>query len=68
MIVVFLGIIAVTEVVLFIKVMVDFVLALHFRKQDKRHQATLDKTLELLAYRIAELNKRVAKLEYKKEE
>ena len=47
MIAVFLGIIAVTEVLLFIKIIVDFVLALHFRKQDKKTREEWDKTIQI---------------------
>lgn len=67
MIEVFLGIIAVIEVLLFIKVMVDFALALHFRKQDKKQREEWDKTIQMLAYNITELNSRVTSLENKKE-
>jgi hypothetical protein len=67
MITVFLGIIAVTEVLAFIKVMVEFVLALHFKKQDKTQREEWDKTLRLLVYQITELNSRVTSLENNKE-
>lgn len=63
MITVFLGIIAVTEVLLLIKVMVDFVLALYFRKQDKKDKEEFDKTIKMLAYSITELDSRVKKIE-----
>ncbi len=63
MITVFLGIIAVTEVLLFIKVMVDFALALYFRKQDKKDKEELDKTIKMLAYSITEIDSRVKKIE-----
>ena len=68
MIAVFLGIIAVTEVLLFIKIIVDFVLALHFRKQDKKTREEWDKTIQMLAYQITTLNSRVTSLENKKKE
>lgn len=67
MITIFLGIIAVAEVLLFIKVTVDFVLALYFRKQDKKEQKDLNKTFEMLAYSITEIDSRVKKLELKEE-
>ena len=65
MIAVFLGIIAVADILFFIKTMVDFVLALHFRKQDKKVREEWDKTIQMLAYQIADLNNRVQKLELK---
>ena len=68
MITVFLGIIAVSEILLFIKVMFDFFLALHFRKQDKKQREEWDKTIQMLAYQITELNSRVQKLELKESE
>lgn len=68
MIEVFLGIIAVTEVLVFIKIMVDFILALHFRKQDKKQSEEWDKTIQMLVYQITELNSRVNSLEDKKEQ
>lgn len=67
MIEVFLGIIAVTEVLVFVKIMVDFVMALHFRKQDKKQREEWDKTIQMLAYQVAELNSRVTSLEKVKE-
>jgi hypothetical protein len=63
MITIFLGIIAVTEVLLFVKVMVDFALALYFRKQDKKDKEELDKTIKMLAYSITEIDSRVKKIE-----
>jgi len=47
---IFLGIVAVTDVLLFIEVMVDFVLALHFRKADKKTREEWDKTIKMMAY------------------
>ena len=67
MIVVFLGIIAATEVLLFIKVMIDFILALHFRKQDKKEREEWDKTIQMVAYQITDLKSRLEKLEKDKE-
>lgn len=63
---IFLGIVAVTDVLLFIEVMVDFVLALHFRKADKKTREEWDKTIKMMAYQITELNSRVNNLEKEK--
>lgn len=67
MITVFIGIIAVTEVLVFIKISVDFVLALHFKKVDKKQREEWDKTIQMLAYQIADLKERLEKLEKNKE-
>lgn len=52
MVVVFLGIIAVAEVSLLVKTLVDSVLSLHFRKADQEAGKEWYKTIEMLAYRI----------------
>lgn len=67
MIEVFLGIIAVAEVLLLIKVIVDLILALYFRKQDKKHTEEWDKMIQRLICSVAELSDRVSSLEKKKE-
>ena len=63
MITIFLGIIAVTDVLVFIKIIVDFILALYFRKQDKRTREEWDKTIQMLAYQITQINSRLTNLE-----
>lgn len=67
MITIFLGIIATAEVLLFIKVTVDLILALYFRKQDMKARTELDKTIKMLSYSITELDNRVKKIEQEKE-
>lgn len=67
MITIFLGIIAVAEVLLFVKVVVDLVLALYFRKQDTKAREEFNRTIRMLSYQITEIDSRVKKIEQEKE-